>query len=74
MCIRDRLRAAKVATLQSNRFFSAYIQLGMAHYNLQNWCEASSSWRAAQKMGKKYGFSLPDALKEPMKFAQSKNN
>ena len=46
----------------------------MAHYNLQNWCEASSSWRAAQKMGKKYGFSLPDALKEPMKLAQSKNN
>ena len=72
--LEEALRAAKVATLQSNRFFSAYIQLGMAHYNLQNWCEASSSWRAAQKMGKKYGFSLPDALKEPMAFAQSKSN
>ena len=72
--LEEALRAAKVATLQSNRFFSAYIQLGMAHYNLQNWCEASSSWRAAQKMGKKYGFSLPDALKEPMEFAQSKSN
>ena len=72
--LEEALRAAVEATLQSKRFFSAYIQLGMAHYNLQNWCEASSSWRAAQKMGKKHGFSLPDALKEPMEFAQSKSN
>ena len=68
------LRAAQEASIQSERFFRAYIQLGIAHYNLKNWCEASSSWDDAKNLGKKHGLSLPSDLEEPMKFAKSKLN
>ena len=68
------LRAAREASIQSERFFTTYIQLGIAHYNLQNWCEAYSSWDNAQNLGKKHGLSLPNDLKEPIKFAKSKSN
>ena len=58
--------------LQSQRFYPAYLQLGMASYNQQKWCLAAKSWEKAKKLAKEYQTDFPEQLAEPFKYAQSK--
>jgi len=58
--------------LQSQRFYPAYLQLGMASYNQQKWCLAAKSWEKAKKLAKEYQTDFPKQLAEPFKYAQSK--
>ena len=58
--------------LQSQRFYPAYLQLGMASYNQQKWCLAAKSWEKAKILAKEYQTDFPEQLVEPFKYAQSK--
>ena len=68
----EALLASKGTGLQSQRFYPAYLQLGMASYNQQKWCLAAKSWEKAKKLAKEYQTDFPKQLAEPFKYAQSK--
>ena len=68
----EAILASKGTGLKSQRFYQAYLQLGMASYNQQKWCLAAKSWEKAKKLAKEYQTDFPEQLAEPFKYAQSK--
>ncbi len=65
------LLAADEATIVHKRFVMAYIQLGLASYNLGHWCEVASSWERSKTLGKKYSIPFPDQLSDALEYVQS---
>lgn len=47
---------------ESPRFLQSYINLGIATYNLNLWCQADESWKNAIKLGAKINTKFPDWL------------
>ena len=68
----EALLASRGSGLKSQRFYPAYLQLGMASYNQQKWCLAAKSWEKAKILAKEYQINFPEQLAEPFKYAQSK--
>ena len=68
----EAILASKGTGFKSQRFYPAYLQLGMASYNQQKWCLAAKSWEKAKKLAKEYQINFPEQLAEPFKYAQSK--
>ena len=68
----EAILAYRGSGLKSQRFYPAYLQLGMASYNQQKWCLAAKSWEKAKKLAKEYQTDFPEQLAEPFKYAQSK--
>ena len=67
----EAILASRGSGLKSQRFYPAYLQLGMASYNQQKWCLAAKSWEKAQELARVYKITFPDQLSGPMKYAQS---
>ena len=53
------------------RFYRSWLQLGVASYTLNNWCNASQALSKAKVIGQKTGLSFPSYLEEPLKYANS---
>jgi TonB family protein len=68
----EAILASKGTGLKSQRFYQAYLQLGMASYNQQKWCLAAKSWEKAKILAKEYQINFPEQLSEPFNYAQSK--
>ena len=68
----EAMLASKGTGFKSQRFYQAYLQLGMASYNQQKWCLAAKSWEKAKKLAKEYQTDFPEQLAEPFNYAQSK--
>ena len=68
----DAILASRGSGLKSQRFYQAYLQLGMASYYQQKWCLASKSWEKAKILAKEYQINFPEQLAEPFDYAQSK--
>ena len=68
----EAILASKGTGLKSQRFYPAYLQLGMASYNQQKWCLAAKSWEKAKILAKEYQINFPEQLAEPFNYAQSK--
>ena len=68
----EAILASKGTGFKSQRFYQAYLQLGMASYNQQKWCLASKSWEEAKILAEEYQINFPEQLAEPFKYAQSK--
>ena len=67
----EAILASRGSGLKSQRFYPAYLQLGMASYNQQKWCLAAKSWEKAQELARVYKITFPDQLSGPLKYAQS---
>ena len=70
----DAILASRGSGLKSQRFYQAYLQLGMASYYQQKWCLASKSWEKAKILANEYQITFPKQLAEPLEYAQSKNS
>ena len=68
----EAILASQGTGLKSQRFYQAYLQLGMASYYQQKWCLAAKSWEKAKILAKEYQINFPEQLDEPFKYAQSK--
>ena len=68
----EAILASKGTGFKSQRFYQAYLQLGMASYNQQKWCLASKSWEEAKILAEEYQINFPEQLAEPFKYVQSK--
>ena len=67
----EAILASRDSGLKSQRFYPAYLQLGMASYNQEKWCLAAKSWEKAKELARAYEVTFPDQLSEPLKYAQS---
>ena len=67
----EAIRASLDSGLKSQRFYTAYLQLGIASYNQKKWCLAAKSWEKAQELARVYKITFPDQLSDPLKYAQS---
>jgi len=70
----EAILASKGSGLKSQRFYQAYLQLGLASYNQQKWCLAAKSWEKAKVLAKEYQITFPEQLADPFEYAQSKNS
>jgi TonB family protein len=68
----EAILASKGTGLKSQRFYQAYLQLGMASYYQQKWCLAAKSWEKAKILANEYQINFPEQLAEPFNYAQSK--
>ena len=68
----EAILASLDSGLKSQRFYQAYLQLGMATYYQQKWCLAAKSWEKAKILANEYQINFPEQLDEPFKYAQSK--
>jgi TonB family protein len=68
----EAILASRGSGLKSQRFYQAYLQLGMASYYQQKWCLAAKSWEKAKILAKEYQINFPEQLAEPFDYAQSK--
>ena len=68
----EAILASRGSGLKSQRFYQAYLQLGMASYYQQKWCLAAKSWEKAKILAKEYQINFPEQLAEPFNYAQSK--
>ncbi len=68
----EAILASRGSGLKSQRFYQAYLQLGMASYYQQKWCLAAKSWEKAKILAKEYQINFPEQLTEPFDYAQSK--
>jgi TonB family protein len=68
----EAILASRGSGLKSQRFYQAYLQLGMASYYQQKWCLAAKSWEKAKILAKEYQINFPEQLSEPFNYAQSK--
>jgi len=69
----EAILASRGSGLKSQRFYQAYLQLGMASYNQQKWCLAAKSWEKSKVLAKEYHINFPEQLANPFEYAQSKN-
>jgi len=70
----EAILASRGSGLKSQRFYQAYLQLGLASYNQQKWCLASKSWEKAKILANEYQITFPEQLADPFEYAQSKNS
>jgi len=70
----EAILASRGSGLKSQRFYQAYLQLGLASYNQQKWCLAAKSWEKAKVLAKEYQITFPEQLADPFEYAQSKNS
>ena len=70
----EAILASRGSGLKSQRFYQAYLQLGMASYYQQKWCLAAKSWEKAKILANEYQINFPEQLAEPFNYAQSKNS
>ena len=68
----EAILASLDSGLKSQRFYQAYLQLGIASYYQQKWCLAAKSWEKAKILSKEYQINFPEQLAEPFNYAQSK--
>jgi hypothetical protein len=68
----EAILASRGSGLKSQRFYQAYLQLGMASYYQQKWCLAAKSWEKAKILANEYQINFPEQLAEPFNYAQSK--
>ena len=68
----EAILASLDSGLKSQRFYQAYLQLGMATYYQQKWCLAAKSWEKAKILANEYQINFPEQLAEPLEYAQSK--
>ena len=68
----EAILASRGSGLKSQRFYQAYLQLGMANYYQQKWCLAAKSWEKAKILANEYQINFPEQLAEPFNYAQSK--
>ena len=69
--ISEAIRASLGSGLKSQRFYTAYLQLGIASYNQKKWCLAAKSLEKAEDLAGIYKITFPVQLSAPMKYAQS---
>jgi len=67
----EAILASQGTGLKSQRFYQAYLQLGMASYYQQKWCLAAKSWEKAKELARAYEVTFPDQLSETLKYAKS---
>ena len=59
---------------ESPRFLQSYINLGIATYSLNLWCQADESWQAAINLGAKINTKFPDWLNVYKEEANKRRN
>ena len=59
---------------ESPRFLQSYINLGIATYNLNLWCQADESWKSAINLGAKINKKFPDWLNVYKEEANKRRN
>ena len=53
------------------RFYSSYMQLGVASYTLGNWCTSVSSFKRARKISEIHNFTFPNNFDSAIEYAKS---
>jgi len=56
------------------RFYSSYMQLGVASYTLGNWCTSVSSFERARKISEIRNFAFPNNFDSAIEYAKSQMN
>ena len=57
--------------VMQERFYKPLLQLGIASYSSQNWCNSYYSFNAAMKIAEKKGLDFPEPLIEAMELSAS---
>ena len=68
------IRNVKRDKIESPRFLQSYINLGIATYNLNLWCQADESWKSAINLGAKINTKFPDWLNVYKEEANKRRN
>ena len=53
------------------RFYSSYIQLGIASYTLENWCTSVASFERARRISEIHNFTFPNNFDSAIEYAKS---
>ena len=59
------------ANTLKRRFYAPYMQLGVASYNLRNWCTSVSSFARARKIAEINNLKFPDSFDSAIEYAKS---
>ena len=68
------IRNVRNDKIESPRFLQSYINLGIASYNLNLWCQADESWKSAINLGAKINTKFPDWLNVYKEEANKRRN
>ena len=68
------IRNVRNNKIESPRFLQSYINLGIATYNLNLWCQADESWQSAINLGAKINTKFPDWLNVYKEEANKRRN
>ena len=63
--------SGKKSNVVRKRFYGSWLQLGVASYTLNNWCNAFQALSTAKSISEKTGLTFPSYLEEPLKYASS---
>ena len=57
--------------MMSKRYYSSYMQLGVASYTLKNWCTSAASFEKARSIAKAHTLKFPDSFDTAIIYARS---
>lgn len=57
--------------MMSKRYYSSYMQLGVASYTLKNWCTSAASFEKARSIAKAHTLKFPDSFDSAIEYAKS---
>ena len=62
---------SRMASSIKERFYSSYIQLGIASYTLENWCTSVASFERARRISEIHNFTFPNNFDSAIEYAKS---